>query len=407
MKLVLSRLTRRLSVKNIVLGTLIVFSISSTASANNTFDLKTLIPTAPQVDAQAYILMDYNSGQILVEKAADERRNPASLTKMMTSYIIGQAIKSGKISLNDTVVISANARANQPKFSGSSLMFISQNERITVANLNRGIVIQSGNDACVAMAEHVAGSEGTFVSLMNSAAGSLGMTNSRFETVHGLDAPGQYSTAHDMALLGIALIRDVPNEYAIYSEKEFTYSNIKQQNRNGLLSDKSMAVDGIKTGHTTGAGYNLVVSATEGPMRLVSVVMGSASEATREMQSKALLTWGFRFFETVSPLKAAQQFASQQVWFGQKERVELGVNKDVYLTIPRGRAHDLNASYVLNTSELHAPLTKGQVIGMITFQMDGKTIEQRPLVAMSDVEEGGFFSRVIDYIKLIFHRWFS
>jgi len=210
-----------------------------------------------------------------------------------------------------------------------------------------------------------------------------------------------------MALIGQALIRDVPNEYAIYKEKEFTFNNIRQTNRNGLLWDTSLNVDGIKTGHTNAAGYNLVASATEGDMRLISVVMGGRTYKGRESESKKLLTWGFRFFETVSPLKAGKEFASEPVWFGKSDRAALGVEKDIYLTIPRGRLKDLKASYVLNSTELHAPLEKNQVVGTINFQLDGKTIEQRPLVVMQEMPEGGFFSRIIDYIKLTLHHWFG
>ncbi len=214
-------------------------------------------------------------------------------------------------------------------------------------------------------------------------------------------------SARDMALIGQALIRDVPEEYAIYKEKEFTFNNIRQMNRNGLLWDNSLNVDGIKTGHTDAAGYNLVASATEGQMRLISAVMGGRTYKGREAESKKLLTWGFRFFETVAPLKVGKEFASEPVWFGDADRVELGVDKDVYLTIPRGRMKDLKASYVLNTPEIHAPLAKNQVVGSINFQLDGKTIDQRPLVVMNEVKEGGFFSRIVDYIKLMFHHWFG
>lgn len=370
-------------------------------------DLNKMVPDAPQLAAQAYILIDYNSGQVLAEKEADVRRDPASLTKMMTSYVIGQAVHSGKIHLNDTVVISKNASSINPVFKGSSLMFLKEGSHVSVADLNRGIIIQSGNDACVAMAEHVAGTEQTFISLMNNFAANLGLRNTQFQTVHGLDATNQFSTARDMALLGIALIRDVPEEYAVYKEKEFTFSNIKQPNRNRLLWDKSLNVDGIKTGHTSGAGYNLVSSATQDNMRLVAVVMGTESEKAREEQSKQLLTWGFRFFETVSPLQADKEFASQRIWFGTQDRIELGVAKDVHLTLPRGRMADLQASYVLNTQELHAPIKKGQVIGTVNFEMDGKVVQQQALVAMKDVDESGFFSRLLDYLMLLLNRWFG
>ena len=365
-------------------------------------------PAPPQINAKAYILLDYDSGRVLTEGNADQRLDPASLTKIMASYVIGQALKSGKIAPGDMVVVGKDAWATgNPVFQGSSLMFLKPGDQVSVGNLIRGINLVSGNDACVAMADYVAGSQDAFVGLMNNYVKALGLQNTHFETVHGLDAPGQFSSARDMALIGQALIRDVPHEYAIYKEKEFTYNNIRQMNRNGLLWDTSMNVDGIKTGHTASAGYNLVASATEGNMRLISAVMGGRTFKGRETESKKLLTWGFRFFETVSPLKAGREFASEPVWFGDTDRAQLGVDKDVYLTIPRGRMKDLKASYVLNSNELDAPLAKDQVVGTINFQLDGKTIEQRPLVVLNEVQEGGFFSRMIDHIKLLFHRWFG
>ena len=387
------------------LGTLLAVSVATSAHAEDV-NLKTMIPGVPQIDAESYILIDYNSGKVLAEMNADARRDPASLTKMMTSYVIGQALKSGKITQNDIVTVGKDAWATgNPTFQGSSLMFLKPGDRVPVSQLSRGIILQSGNDACVAMADYVAGSQDAFVNLMNNYVKALGLQNTNFQTVHGLDAPGQHSSARDMALIGQALIRDVPDEYAIYKEKEFTFNNIKQMNRNGLLWDSSLAVDGIKTGHTNAAGYNLVASATEGQMRLISVVMGGRTFKGRETESKKLLTWGFRFFETVAPLKAGKEFASEPVWFGDSDRVSLSVEKDAYLTIPRGRMKDLKASYVLNNTELHAPLSKNQVVGTINFQLDGKTIEQRPLVVMNEVKEGGIFGRLFDYIRLMFHRW--
>ncbi|GKX53265.1 serine-type D-Ala-D-Ala carboxypeptidase [Budvicia aquatica] len=393
--------------KSMTLGALIALSATSVVRADDV-NLKTMIPAAPQIDAEAYYLMDYNSGKVLAEMNADIRREPASLTKMMTSYVIGQSIKAGKIHLDDTVTISKDAWATgNPVFKGSSLMFLQLGAQVKVSELNRGIIIQSGNDACVAMAEHVAGSQDSFVGMMNSYVKSLGLQNTHFETVHGLDAPGQYSSAKDMALIGQALIRDVPEEYAVYKEKEYYFNNIKQPNRNGLLWDTNLNVDGIKTGHTDKAGYNLVASATEGNTRLISVVMGGRTFKGRETESKKLLTWGFRFFETVAPLQAGKEFASEPVWFGDTDRVQLGVDKDAHLTIPRGRLNDLKASYTLTNAEISAPLTKGQAVGTINFQLDGKTIEQRPLVVLNEVKEGGFFSRLVDHIKLMFHRWFG
>ncbi|MGQ5289061.1 D-alanyl-D-alanine carboxypeptidase DacA [Pectobacterium actinidiae] len=397
-----SRFTKRTA-----LGALLAISASSFAYAED-INLKTMIPGVPQIDAESYILIDYNSGKVLAEMNADTRRDPASLTKMMTSYVIGQAIKSGKISPNDIVTVGKDAWATgNPTFQGSSLMFLKPGDRVPVSQLNRGIILQSGNDACVAMADYVAGSQDAFVNLMNGYVKALGLKNTNFETVHGLDAPGQFSSARDMALIGQALIRDVPEEYATYKEKEFTFNNIRQPNRNGLLWDSSLNVDGIKTGHTSSAGFNLVASATEGQMRLISAVLGGRNAKGRESESKKLLTWGFRFFETVAPLKAGKEFASEPVWFGDSDRVALGVEKDAYLTIPRGRMKDLKASYVLDNTELHAPLAKNQVVGSINFQLDGKTIDQRPLVVMNEVKEGGIFGRMVDYIKLMFHHWFG
>ncbi|MEY1031318.1 D-alanyl-D-alanine carboxypeptidase DacA [Providencia stuartii] len=394
------------TLRHTLLGASLLFTMTQ-ANANEPFP-NSPVPAVPEIDAEAYILIDYNSGKVLAEKNADQRRDPASLTKMMTSYVIGQAIKSGKIGAEDIVTVNEDAWATgNPIFKGSSLMFLKPGDRVSVSQLTRGINLQSGNDACVAMADYVAGDQANFIQLMNGYVSKLGLQNTHFQTVHGLDAEGQYSSARDMALLGQALIRDVPDEYAIYKEKEFTFNNIRQTNRNGLLWDKSLSVDGIKTGHTNAAGYNLVASATEGQMRLISVVMGGKSMKGRDAESKKLLTYGFRFYETVKPLQAGVEFASEPIWFGDENNVKLGVTEDLFLTIPRGRLKDLKASYDISTSELEAPLKKGQAVGTINFQLDGKTIEQRPLVVLKDVEEGGFFSRLIDYIKLLFHRWFG
>jgi serine-type D-Ala-D-Ala carboxypeptidase (penicillin-binding protein 5/6) len=394
-------------VQRMALTTALCASTLCAAHADD-LNIKTMIPGVSQIDAESYILIDYNSGKVLAEQNADARRDPASLTKMMTSYVIGQAMKAGKFKETDLVTIGNDAWATgNPVFKGSSLMFLKPGMQVPVSQLIRGINLQSGNDACVAMADFAAGSQDAFVGLMNSYVSALGLKNTHFQTVHGLDAEGQYSSARDMALIGQALIRDVPNEYTIYKEKEFTFNGIRQTNRNGLLWDNSLNVDGIKTGHTDKAGYNLVASATEGQMRLISAVMGGRTFKGRETESKKLLTWGFRFFETVNPLKAGKEFASEPVWFGDNDRASLGVDKDLYLTIPRGRMKDLKASYVLNTTELHAPLQKNQVVGTINFQLDGKTIDQRPLVVLQEIPEGNFFGKIIDYIKLMFHHWFG
>ncbi|KFZ36439.1 D-alanyl-D-alanine carboxypeptidase [Shewanella mangrovi] len=362
-----------------------------------------VIPDAPDVAAKAYILMDYNSGRVIAQSNAYEQLNPASLTKMMTSYVIGQEIKRGNVSPDDEVTVSKNAWSKN--FPDSSKMFIEVGKKIKVSDLNRGIIIQSGNDACVAMAEHIAGTEGAFVDLMNSWAKQLGMKDSHFENAHGLDAEGHMSTAYDMALLGAALIRDVPNEYKVYKEKSFTYNGITQYNRNGLLWDNSMNVDGIKTGHTSGAGYNLVASATKDGMRLISVVMGTKSESARKAESKKLLNYGFRFYETVTPYKAGDVFVSQKIWYGDTDTINLGVMTDTPVTIYRGQAKNLKANFELN-EDLVAPIAKGKTVGRVYFQLDGKDIAQFPLVTLNEVNEGSWFSKLMDYFKQMFSKWF-
>ncbi|ABV88469.1 serine hydrolase [Shewanella pealeana] len=361
-------------------------------------------PNAPTVAAKAYVLMDYNTGQIIAEENAYESLNPASLTKMMTSYVIGHEIKVGNVSPSDEVTISKKAWSKN--FPDSSKMFIEVGKKVTVEDLNKGIIIQSGNDACVAMAEHIAGTEDGFVDLMNSWAKQLGMQDSYFENSHGLDSDNHKSTAYDMAILGAAIIRDVPEEYAVYKEKSFTYNGIKQYNRNGLLWDKSLSVDGIKTGHTSGAGFNLVTSATKDGMRLISVVMGTKSEAARKAESKKLLNYGFRFFETVTPYKAGDTFVTQKIWYGDRETIDLGVVTDTPITISRGQAKNLQANFEL-TKELNAPIAKGETVGRVYFQLNGKDIAQFPLVTLQEVNEGSWFSQLMDYFKQMFAGWFS
>ncbi|MGX8939284.1 serine hydrolase [Symbiopectobacterium sp. Eva_TO] len=365
-------------------------------------------PAAPQIEAKAFILMDYHSGVVLAEQRADERLDPASLTKMMASYVIGQTIKTEKIKPDDLVTVGKDAWATgNPVLRGSSLMFLKLGDKIPVLELNKGIVIQSGNDASIALADYVAGSQDAFVSLMNTYVKSLNLTNTHFLTVHGLDAAGQYSTASDMALLGQVLIRDVPEEYALHKEKEFTFNNIKQPNRNRLLWSSNLNVDGIKTGHTSGAGHNLVASATEGNMRLISVVLGAPTDAIRFRDSEKLLTWGFRFFETVTPVQANTTFTTQRVWYGAQSEARLGVADDVALTVPKGQMRNLKASFTLTSTHLQAPLAKNQAVGTVDFQLDGKVIAQRPLVVLDDVPEAGLFGRLWDAIWLTLTKWFG
>ena len=366
------------------------------------------LPAAPTLDARAWILIDYASGKVLAESNADQQLDPASLTKIMTSYVTGQALKAGKIKLTDMVTIGTDAWATgNPALRGSSLMFLKPGDQVSVEDLNKGVIIQSGNDASIAIADHVAGSQDAFISLMNTYAQKLGLTNTTFKTVHGLDAPGQFSTARDMALLTKAMIHDVPEEYAVHKEKEYTFNKIRQPNRNRLLWSTSINADGVKTGTTAGAGYNLVASATQGDMRLISVVLGTKTDRIRFNESEKLLSWGFRFYETVTPIKPNAAFVNQRVWFGNTSEAKLGAGEAGSVTIPRGQLKNLKASYNLNQPQLTAPLAKGQVVGTIDFQLNNKTIEQRPLIVMEAVEEGGFFSRMWDYVLMKFHEWFG
>lgn len=369
-------------------------SLSLTAQAQN------VLPQPPEVAAKGHILIDFDTGKVLAESNADMSLAPASLTKMMTSYVIGTELKKGNINNTDMVTISENAWAKN--FPGSSLMFIEVGSSVSVADLNKGIIIQSGNDACVAMAEHIAGTESAFVDLMNAHAQRLGMNSSRFGNSHGLPSAENFTTPRDMAILSAALIRDVPEEYALYAEKEFIYNNIKQYNRNSLLWDRSLEVDGIKTGHTDEAGFSLITSATRDGMRLISVVMGTNSERARQAENKKLLTYGFRFFETFSPYQAGEQFAEQRIWQGAKENIQLGVLQSVQVTIPRGQRKNLKADFTLN-QQLIAPITKGQQVGSIYLKLNGEDIATYPLVALEDVAEGGLFSRLVDYIKMQFN----
>jgi len=388
-------------IRSVVAGTTLLLVTAPALSAIQIAD-------TPQIEAKAWVLLDYSSGQVLAEGSADEKLDPASLTKLMTSYVVGQALKTGKIHLTDIVTVGKDAWATgNPELRGSSLMFLKPGDLVSVENLNKGVIIQSGNDASIAIADYVAGSQDSFISLMNNYAQQLKLTNTTFKTVHGLDSPGQYSTARDMASLARAMIHDVPEEYAIHKEKEFTFNNIKQPNRNRLLWSTNLNVDGMKTGTTAGAGYNLVASATQGDMRLISVVLGAKTDRIRFNESEKLLTWGFRFFESVTPIKPNATFVTQRVWFGNKSEVNLGAGEGGSIAIPRGQLKNLKASYTLNEPQLTAPLKVGQVVGTIDFQLNGKVVEQRPLLVMEPIEEAGFFGRIWDFILMKLHGWFG
>lgn len=367
------------------------------------FAAPTVVPNAPELSSRGYVLMDYHTGKVLVERDADKRLNPASLTKLMTAYVAGQEVNAGNISLDDQVVISRNAWAKN--FPDSSKMFIEVNTSVSLSDLYRGLVVQSGNDASVAIAEHVAGSEAGFVSLMNSWASQLGLTNSSFTNPHGLDSDGLYSTPHDIAKLGQAIIRDLPDIYPMYSETSFTYNGITQYNRNGLLRDRSMNVDGMKTGYTSGAGYSLATSATNGDMRLIAVVMGAKSQSVRESESKQLLSYGFRFYETLMPTAAGTDIANARVWMGQKDELKVGVNRDVYLTLPKSDLNKLKAEVEYN-GDLLAPIAQDQVVGKVLYKVDGKVVKETELVALEPVEEGGIFKRIMDWFKRLVASWF-
>ncbi len=363
----------------------------------------TVVPNAPNLSSRGYVLIDYHTGTVLVERESDKRLNPASLTKLMTAYVAGREVSSGNISLDDKVVVSRNAWAKN--FPDSSKMFIEVGKSVSLSDLYRGLVVQSGNDASVAIAEHVAGSESSFVRLMNSWAAKLGLTNTAFTNPHGLDSDGLYSTPHDIAKLGQAIIRDLPNIYPMYSETSFTYNGITQYNRNGLLRDRSMNVDGMKTGYTSGAGYSLATSATNGDMRLIAVVMGARSANLREVESKQLLSYGFRFYDTVKPVSSGQEIATARVWMGNTDELRVGVNRDVFLTLLKGDVDKLSAE-VEYASDLLAPIKTGQVVGKVLYKVDGNTVKETELVALSSVEKGGLFKQFTDWVKRLVLSWF-
>lgn len=363
-------------------------------------EVPVVIPAPPTFDAQSWVLLDYYSGRIITEHNKDERIWPASLTKMMTAYVIGMELKAGRLKMEDEVTIPENAWAKN--YSDSSKMFIEVGKTIKVGDLLRGIIIQSGNDACVAMAVHLAGTEEGFVSVMNSYAQRLGLKNTHFANVHGLFDEMNYSTAYDMALMGRAVIRDLPDEYPIYSQKEFSFNGIKQYNRNRLLWDKSLAVDGIKTGHLSQVGYNLVTSAVKDNMRLVASVIGAKSEKMRAADNRALLLYGFNYFQLYSPYKAATPLLKRAVRMGDKNEVQLGLKQDLTLVIPKGSQSRMNVSYRLKSSQFTAPLQKGEELGIIDVKLDGRLLASAPLIALEDVNEGGFFSRMIDRMVMFF-----
>ena len=360
-----------------------------------------LVPSPPTINADSYFLVDFDTGAVLVEHNPDLQLPPASLTKLMTAYILAEEVALGRLALDDTVRVSRNAWSQNPVFNGSSLMWIEPGKSVTVAELERGIVISSGNDATVAIAEHIAGSEAAFVDLMNRYAEEMGLTRTHFENSHGLPHPDHLSTARDLAATAVAAIRDHPERYAVYKEQSYTYNDITQYNRNHLLREDP-SVDGLKTGYTRVAGYGLVASAEREGMRLVSVVMGSSSTASRKAETRSLLNYGFRFFETLRPLTQDASLSEARVWKGQSKQVALGVTDEVVLTLPRSTA-SIDTQVEVD-EPLVAPLDVNEVVGRVTLLRDGEVVSEVPLRVLQRVEPAGFFARLWDAIVLWFQQ---
>lgn len=354
-----------------------------------------IIPTAPSLNAKGYVLMDANSGVIIASKNMHKRMPPASLTKLMTLYVTSQALKQGQISLDSKVRISKKAWRT-----GGSRMFLRVGSTATVRQLISGIIVASGNDACVALSQFVGGNETTFVDMMNQTAQQLGMKGTHFVDSTGLPNANHYTTPYDLALLTRAIIERFPEDYSWYKQKWITYNGIKQPNRNRLLW-RDNSVDGLKTGHTNAAGYCLISSANRDGMRLISVVMGTPTDAARANDSQALLNWGFRFYQTHKLYKAKTALAMPRVYFAESKSTPLGLDKPLYVTIPTGTYAKLHPSVHID-KQLKAPIQAGQPYGSLTITLNKKVVAQAPLVALQNNPKGGFFSRTWDHILLLF-----
>ncbi|HET8554301.1 MAG TPA: D-alanyl-D-alanine carboxypeptidase family protein [Rhodanobacteraceae bacterium] len=359
------------------------------------------VPPPPEFKSSSWVLMDYATGRVLASKDPDQRVEPASITKIMTDYVVSAMVTAGKVHMDDQVFISENAWKNGGAGTDGSTSFLKVHSKVPLKVLMEGLIVQSGNDAAIALAEHVAGSEQGFVSLMNAYAKRLGMKNTHYSNVSGYPVPNHYSTARDTAILSRALIHDFPADYKISSMKKVTINGITQYNRNSLLW-RDPSVDGIKTGHTKEAGYCLAASAQREGQRLIAVVMGTPSSKARVDDAEALLNYGFRFFESHQLYKAGQVLASPRLWKGDKDQLPIGLTSDLALTVKRGAYEQLKASINLPAT-LIAPFKKGQQVGTLTISLDGKTLLTRPVVALADAPEGGFFSRLWDTILLWFH----
>jgi serine-type D-Ala-D-Ala carboxypeptidase (penicillin-binding protein 5/6) len=360
----------------------------------NAEESETLTPSPPTIAASSHVLQDYNTGKTLAENNADTKLAPASLTKILTVYVVFKEIKNGHLHLDDKVTISQNAW----KTSGSK-MFVQVNDQVKVEDLLKGVIIQSGNDASVALAEHVAGNEATFAELMNQHAARLGMLNSHFENSDGLPSDGHYTTARDLAILTTSLIKEFPEFYPWFSQKEFTYNKITQQNRNMLLS-RDESVDGVKTGHTDEAGYCLVASALRNGMRLISVVMGTESVNARANENQTLLNYGFRFFESHRLYEGKKVIQESRIWKGETENISLGLPEDLYVTIPRRRYNDLKATVNVD-QQIIAPVKSGAKLGTVTVKLKDEVVATKDLVALNDVEKGGILRRLYDSVLMM------
>ncbi|MGB5518027.1 MAG: D-alanyl-D-alanine carboxypeptidase family protein [Gammaproteobacteria bacterium] len=373
----------------LTIAVLLVFTASAVQAA-------VPIPAAPKVAAKNYILVDADSGSVLAEKEADLQVEPASITKMMTAYVIYREIEAARLSMDDIVTISEKAWRM-----GGSRMYVEVDSQVSVHDLMKGLIIQSGNDATVALAEHVAGSERAFVDLMNQYAASLGMSNTHYVNSTGWPEEGHLTSARDIAKLASAIINEFPEHYAWYKEKVYTYNNIKQYNRNKLLW-RDDSVDGIKTGHTESAGYCLVASALRSDMRLISVALGTDSEKSRANVSQSLLNYGFRFFETHKLYSAGEVLNKSRVWKGESEKVSLGLQQDLYITIPRGSYSELEAVMDVDAN-IVAPLEKGSQHGAVRVSLADEEMLNAPLVALQPVAEGSIFQIAKDHILQLFN----
>ncbi|WP_396622623.1 D-alanyl-D-alanine carboxypeptidase family protein [Marinobacter sp. W-8] len=359
-----------------------------------------LIPSPPQIAGSSWVLMDPLSGRVIMEHNSNERLPPASLTKMMTAYIVERELDEGRISMSDMVPISVKAWRTE-----GSRTFVQEGTSVSVEDLLKGVIIQSGNDASVALAEFVAGSEGAFVDIMNQQAQLLGMKDTHFENATGLPSADHFSTAYDLAVLARHIIQDYPENYPLYAQKHFTYNNIRQPNRNSLLW-RDDSVDGLKTGHTEEAGYCLVASAKRGETRLIATVMGTSSSEARAQEVQKMLNYGFRYFETERLFRAGQELMASRVWGGQADEVSVGMPEDIYVTIPRGSREQLESVVDLD-SVIKAPIKVGDELGRVRVVLGGETVVDEPVLALTEVPEGGLFKRIWDAIKLFFVQLFN